>query len=54
MEKNKLNKQILFMEKNLTYFSFTSYNIIDAENNIIKKRLVYSDPTYKNLLKKIL
>ena len=30
-KKNKLNKQILFMEKNSTYFSFTSYNIIDAE-----------------------
>ena len=40
MEKNKLNKQILFMEKNLIYFSFTSYNVIDTENNVLKKRLV--------------
>ena len=33
-KKNKLNKQILFMEKNLIYFSFTSYNVIDTENNV--------------------
>ena len=51
-KKNKLNKQILFMEKNLTYFSFTSYNVIDTKNNVLKKKLVFSDPTYKNLLKK--
>ena len=51
-KKNKLDKQILFMEKNLAIFSFTSYNIIDDKDHIIKKRLVCSNPTYKNLLKK--
>ena len=51
---NKLYKQIKFMEKKLSYFSFTSYNIIDSQDKLINKRIVNYDPTYKKLMKKIL
>ena len=49
---DKLDKQIRFMEKNLTSFSFTSYDIIDEKNKLIKKRHVNNDPTYAQLSKK--
>ena len=49
---NKLYKQIKFMEKKLSYFSFTSYNIIDSQDKLINKRIVNYDPTYKKLMKK--
>ena len=49
---NKLDKQIQFMEKNLTSFSFTSYNIINVKDKLIKKRHVRYDPTYAQLSKK--
>ena len=42
---NKLYKQIQFMEKNLASFSFTSYDIINTKNKLIKKRHVYNDPS---------
>ena len=40
------------MEKKLSYFSFTSYNIIDSQDKLINKRIVNYDPTYKKLMKK--
>ncbi len=50
--KNKLLKQIEFMEKKNTNFSFTSYDVIDACDKIIGNRKINKDPTYKSLLKK--
>jgi len=50
--KDKLEYQIDFMKKNNFLFSFTSYNIIDSNNNIIKKKIKVPDfVTYKGLLK---
>ena len=51
-KKNKLSKQIQFMEKKLLYFSFSSYNIINSQGKIISKRYVKKDPKYENLLRK--
>ena len=49
---NKLYKQIQFMEKNLASFSFTSYDIINTKDKLIKKRHVYNDPSYEQLSRK--
>ena len=49
---NKLYKQIQFMEKNLLLFSFTSYDVINNRDKLIKKRYVCNDPTYDQLSKK--
>ena len=49
---NKLYKQIQFMEKNLSSFSFTSYDIINTKDKLIKKRHVYNDPSYEQLSRK--
>ena len=49
---NKLYKQIQFMEKNLASFSFTSYDIINTKDKLIKKRHVYNDPSYGAIIKK--
>ena len=51
-KKNKLSKQINFMEKNSAIFSFTSYNVINHNNKISQKRIVNYDPTYDILIKK--
>ena len=48
---NKLYKQIQFMEKNLASFSFTSYDIINTKDKLIKKH-VYNDPSYEQLSEK--
>ena len=40
------------MQKNLLNFSFTSYNVINNQNNLINKRFVSKDPSYASLQKK--
>ena len=40
-KKNKLKKQIQFMQKNKCNFSFTSYSIINEKNEILAKRNVF-------------
>ena len=50
-KKNKITKQVKFMIKNTYDFSYTSYSIIDENNNITKHRIVDSDANYKNLSK---
>ncbi len=50
-KKNKLFKQLNFMEKNSFYFSFTSYAVIDEKDRIIKLKKVNSDASYSNLIK---
>ncbi len=49
--KNKLKYQILYMKKNLSLFSFTSYAIIDKNDKILKYRKVNYNPNYITLLK---
>ena len=51
-KKTKLIKQLKFMKKKSSNFSFTSYNIINEQNKFIKKRVVTMDPTYEKLQKK--
>jgi len=48
-KKNKLFKQINYMEKNSYFFSFTSYGIINEKNRVIGKREVFIDANYNNL-----
>ena len=48
-KKNKLKKQIQFMQKNKYNFSFTSYSIINEKNEILGKRNVFFDANYKIL-----
>ena len=50
-KKNKLLKQLNFMEKNSYYFSFTSYEVIDEKDKILKLQKVNSDANYSNLIK---
>ena len=49
-KKNKLKKQINFMEKNSLDFSFTAYDILKS-NKVFKKK-IKSTYTYNDLLKK--
>ena len=51
-KKTKLIKQLKYMRKNLLDFSFTSYDVINYQNQFIKKRVVNLDPSYKTLQKK--
>ena len=51
-KKTKLMKQLKFMKKKSSNFSFTSYNVIDEQNKFIKKIIVTMDPTYEKLQKK--
>ncbi len=50
-KKNKLSKQLNFMEKNSHHFSFTSYSIINEKDKILKLKKVNFDATYSNLIK---
>lgn len=50
-KKNKLLYQINYMIKNSLLFSFTSYNVIDENNKILKTRKALQDPNYKDLIK---
>ena len=50
-KKNKLLKQLNFMEKNSYYFSFTSYAVVDEKDKILKQIKVNSDANYSNLIK---
>ena len=49
--KNKLKKQISFMQKNRLNFSHTSYYIVDSYKNIIGKRLAKKYISRKSLLR---
>ena len=49
-KKNKLKKQIKFMEKNSLDFSFTAYDILKS-NKVFKKK-IKTTYTYQDLLKK--
>ena len=49
-KKNKLHKQINFMEKNSLDFSFTAYDVLN--DNRLFKREVKTNYSYKDLLKK--
>ena len=51
----KLEKQVDFMKKKQVAFSYTSYDVIDVNNQRIKKPLKIKErATYKTLLKKTL
>ena len=50
-KKNKLMKQITFMEKKKIKFSFTSYDIINTKNYFIESRDANKDLTYDDLIK---
>ena len=50
-KKNKLYYQLKFMKNNAYLFSFTSYDIIDENNHVLKKRVVKQDANYRNLLR---
>ena len=50
-KKNKLSDQYNFMKNKPSLFSFTSYDIIDENGRIIKKRKVYLDAEYNRLSK---
>lgn len=51
-DKDKLKLQLSFMQKNNFLFSFTSYNLINSKNMIIKKKIkVPCIVNYKGLLK---
>ena len=49
--KNKLKKQLRFMILKKLEFSFTSYNVIDEDSNIISNRKVNKDAKYDDLIK---
>lgn len=49
-KKNKLIDQITFMKKKSSLFSFTSYEIIDEFENVLKKRIVKRDAEYSTLI----
>ena len=48
--KDKLEKQLDFMEHNKILFSHTSYYVIDYKNKIIKNKKVIKKMTFANLL----
>jgi len=50
-KKNKLSYQIKFMKKKSSLISFTSYDVIDEDSNVLRKNLVLVDPNYKTLAK---
>ena len=50
-KKNKLKKQIFFMEKKSISFSFTSYEVIDENNLKINKVIKAKNLNYEKLLK---
>ena len=50
-KKNKLLKQLYFMEKNSYHFSFTSYAVVNENGKILKERKVNHDADYSNLYK---
>ena len=51
-DKDKLKLQLSFMQKNNFLFSFTSYNLINSKNMVIKKKIkVPYLVNYKGLLK---
>tara|TARA_B110000444_G_C18653799_1_gene507398 strand:- start:43 stop:789 length:747 start_codon:yes stop_codon:yes gene_type:complete len=50
-KKNKLSKQIKFMEKKKIEFSFTTYDIINSKNFIIEKRIANKNLKYNDLIK---
>lgn len=47
---DKLEKQIGFMLNNNFHFSFSYYNIIDEDNNLLKKIVTRDKVTYNDLL----
>ncbi len=49
--KNKLKIQIDFMEKNDVLFSHTSYNIINAKNQIVSSRIAKKKIIFHDLIK---
>lgn len=49
--KDKLEVQINFMKSNKISFSYTSYNVINSKNTIIKKKEVAEKITYNELLR---
>tara|TARA_B100001057_G_scaffold476121_1_gene543676 strand:- start:5574 stop:6323 length:750 start_codon:yes stop_codon:yes gene_type:complete len=48
-KKNKLKEQLDYMKKNQYHFCFTSYEVIDENNRVIKKKRVLSDAFYLDL-----
>ncbi|ETA70196.1 glycosyltransferase family 2 protein [Candidatus Pelagibacter ubique] len=50
-DKNKLNIQINFMEKNNILFSHTSYHVINSNNKIISSRSARKEMIFKDLIK---
>ena len=48
-KKDKLKKQLKFMSQNSCSLSFTSYNVIDDRDKVIKEMKVSKDATYDNL-----
>ena len=50
-DKNKLNIQINYMEKNNILFSHTSYHVINANNKIISSRFARKKIIFQDLIK---
>ncbi len=50
-KKNKLSYQIKIMEKYSSLFSFTSFDVIDERDKLLKKRIVDNDGNFPDLLK---
>ena len=50
-DKNKLNIQINFMEKNNILFSHTSYHVINSNNKIISSRSARKEMIFNDLIK---
>ncbi len=50
-KKNKLKTQLNFMKKNNLKFSHTAYDIIDENNNLIRKISIKTQENYDDLLK---
>tara|TARA_B100000965_G_C19570070_1_gene748681 strand:+ start:348 stop:1103 length:756 start_codon:yes stop_codon:yes gene_type:complete len=48
-KKNKLLTQLNFMKNNSSFFSFTSYGVIDENDKLIGERKVFFDANYNNL-----
>ena len=49
--KDKLKKQINFMQLNKLDISHTSYSIINSKNEVISNRIAMKSMTYQDLIK---
>jgi teichuronic acid biosynthesis glycosyltransferase TuaG len=48
-KKNKLSYQVNFMKRKSSLISFSSFDVINDMDEILKKRIVVEDPSYKSI-----